>query len=98
MDRVNLTQFGRAMKQLGVSMIPAYSPEARGRSERMFRTHQDRLSKELLRQGIQTREAANRYLKKSYLPRFNTEFTCPARETGTAFVPYIGTGSYGYSV
>ena len=48
-DKVNLTQFGRAMKQLGVSMIPAYSPEARGRSERMFRTHQDRLVKELAR-------------------------------------------------
>ena len=90
-DKLNLTQFGRAMKQLGVSMIPAYSPEARGRSERMFRTHQGRLPKELLKQGIQTREAANRYLKKRYLPGFNAEFTRPARETGTAFVPYIGT-------
>jgi hypothetical protein len=90
-DKINLTQFGRAMKQLGVSMIPAYSPEARGRSERMFRTHQDRLPKELLKQGIHSREAANRYLKKRYLPGFNAEFTRPARETGTAFVPYIGT-------
>jgi hypothetical protein len=90
-DKLNLTQFGRAMKQLGISMIPAYSPEARGRSERMFRTHQDRLPKELLKQGIQTREAANRYLKKRYLPGFNAEFTRLARETGTAFVPYIGT-------
>lgn len=46
-DRRHLTQFGRAMQQLGVEMIAAYSPEARGRSERMFRTHQDRLTKEL---------------------------------------------------
>ena len=48
-DKVNLTQFGRAMEQLGIEMIPAYSPEARGRSERMFRTHQDRLSRNWLR-------------------------------------------------
>jgi hypothetical protein len=89
-DKVNLTQFGRAMKQLGISMIAAYSPEARGRSERMFRTHQDRLPKELAKEGITTMEAANRYLRKKYIPRFNTEFTCQARETGTAFVPYIG--------
>jgi hypothetical protein len=89
-DKVNLTQFGRAMKQLGISMIAAYSPEARGRSERMFRTHQDRLPKELAKEGITTMEAANRYLRKKYMPRFNTEFTCQARETGTAFVPYIG--------
>ena len=90
-DKVNLTQFGRAMKQLGVSMIPAYSPEARGRSERMFRTHQDRLPKELAKHGITTMEAANRYLQKTYLTSCNAEFTSPARETGTAFVPYIGT-------
>jgi len=90
-DKVNLTQFGRAMRQLGISMIAAYSPEARGRSERMFRTHQDRLPKELAKEGITTMEAANRYLRKKYLPRFNAEFVCKARETGTAFVPYIGT-------
>ena len=89
-DKVNLTQFGRAMKQLGITMIPAYSPEARGRSERMFRTHQDRLPKELAREGITTMEAANRYLRTTYMPRFNQEFVCPARETGSAFVPYIG--------
>ena len=90
-DKVNLTQFGRAMKQLGVSMIPAYSPEARGRSERMFRTHQDRLVKELAREGITTMESANQYLRKSYLSGFNAEFSCEPREPGTAFVPYIGT-------
>jgi hypothetical protein len=90
-DKVNLTQFGRAMKQLGVSMIPAYSPEARGRSERMFRTHQDRLVKELAREGITTMETANQYLRKSYRSGFNAEFSCEPREPGTAFVPYIGT-------
>ena len=90
-DKVNLTQFGRAMKQLGVSMIPAYSPEARGRSERMFRTHQDRLVKELAREGITTMEAANQYLRKRYRCGFNAEFSCEPREPGTAFVPYIGT-------
>ena len=46
-DRDNPTQFGRAMRQLGVEMIPAYSPQARGRCERMFATHQERLPKEL---------------------------------------------------
>jgi hypothetical protein len=90
-DKVNLTQFGRAMKQLGVSMIAAYSPEARGRSERMFRTHQDRLVKELARKGITTMESANQYLRKSYLSGFNAEFSCEPREQATAFVPYIGT-------
>ena len=64
MDKVNLTQFGTAMKQLGITMIAAYSPEARGRSERMFRTHQDRLPKELAKEGITTMEAANRYLQQ----------------------------------
>ena len=90
-DKVNLTQFGRAMKQLGVSMIPAYSPEARGRSERMFRTHQDRLSKELAKRRISTMSAANAYLQQHYMPRYNAEFSVEPREPGTAFVPYIGT-------
>lgn len=89
-DRVHLTQFGRAMKQLGITMIAAYSPEARGRSERMFRTHQDRLPKELAKEGITSMEEANRYLRTTYLPRFNAEFMRPAREAGSAFVPYIG--------
>ena len=89
-DKVNLTQFGRAMKHLGITMIAAYSPEARGRSERMFRTHQDRLPKELAKRGIRTMEVANQYLKTNYLPRFNAEFCVAARETGTAFVSYIG--------
>ena len=85
-DKVNLTQFGRAMEQLGIEMIPAYSPEARGRSERMFRTHQDRLVKELAAADITDMAAANRYLETTYLPAYNAEFTQPPREEGSAFV------------
>lgn len=89
-DKINLTQFGRAMRQLGIEMIPAYSPEARGRSERMFRTHQGRLPKELAAIGITEMAAANRYLEEVYMPAFNAEFMQPAMEPGSAFVPYVG--------
>lgn len=89
-DKNNLTQFGRAMRQLGIEMIAAYSPEARGRSERMFRTHQDRLPKELEAAGITAMAAANRYLKQVYMPAFNAEFMQPAMEDGSAFVAYVG--------
>ena len=85
-DKANPTQFGRAMAQLGIEMIPAYSPEARGRSERAFRTHQDRLVRELEVAGITDRAAANRYLQETYLPAYNAEFTQPPREPGSAFV------------
>ncbi len=90
-DKVNLTQFGGAMKRLGIGMIPAYSPEARGRCERMFGTHQDRLPKELALAGTMDMEAANRYVNEVYLPAFNAEFMQPAMEEGSAFVAYIGT-------
>lgn len=89
-DKGNLTQFGRAMAHLGITMIAAYSPEARGRSERAFATHQERLPKELALMGITTMEEANRYLRETYLPAFNRKFTHPAREDGSAFIPYIG--------
>jgi transposase len=89
-DKINLTQFGRAMKHLGIEMIPAYSPEARGRSERAFATHQGRLPQELAAAGIATLETANRYLEEVYRPAFNAEFQQPAREEGSAFVPWIG--------
>lgn len=89
-DKKNLTQFGEAMKRLGIEMIAAYSPEARGRSERMFRTHQERLPKELVLAGITDMVAANRYLREEYLPAFNAEFMQPAAEQGSAFVPWIG--------
>lgn len=90
-DKVHLTQFGRALEQLGIEMIAAYSPEARGRSERAFGTHQERLPKELAAAGITDMAAANRYLQQIYRPAFNAEFTRPAREPGSAFVPFIGT-------
>jgi transposase len=90
-SKTQLTQFGRALQQLGIEMIPAYSPEARGRSERMFRTHQGRLPKELAANNITTMEAANRYLKKVYMPAYNKEFCYEALEKGSAFVPWIGT-------
>ncbi len=89
-DKSNLTQFGRAMHQLGIEMIAAYSPEARGRSERAFHTHQDRLVKELRLHGITTMEQANRYLEKTYRPAFNAKFTETPAVTGSAFVPWIG--------
>ena len=89
-DKKNLTQFGRAMQRLGIEMIAAYSPEARGRSERMFRTHQDRLPRELALAGIADMAAANRYLHEVYRPAFNAEFMQPAMEEGSAFVTWIG--------
>lgn len=89
-DKENPTQFGRAMKQLGIEMIPAYSPEARGRSERAFATHQDRLPKELAIAEIRDMDSANRYIAEVYLPAFNAEFAVPAREEGSAFVSWIG--------
>ena len=86
-DKENPTQFGRAMARLGIEMIPAYSPEARGRSERAFGTHQGRLPKELAAAGIADIDSANRYVREVYLPAFNAEFARPAREAGSAFVP-----------
>ena len=85
-DKENLTQVGKALKQLGIEMIPAYSPEARGRSERAFKTHQGRLPKELAAAGIRTIDEANRYLKEVYMPAFNEEFTVEAGVEGSAFV------------
>jgi transposase len=84
-DKHRLTQVGRAMKELGVQMIPAYSPQARGRSERSFGTWQGRLPQELRLAGIGTVEAANAFLRERYIAEFNTKFTAPAREKGTAF-------------
>ena len=89
-SKTQLTRFGRAMKHLGIEMIPAYSPQARGRSERAFQTHQDRLVKELALHGITEMDAANRYLAQRYRPAFNAEFMQPASEEGSAFVPWKG--------
>ena len=90
-DRNNPTQFGRALRQLGIEMIPAYSPEARGRSERAFRTLQDRLPKELQAAGITTLAQANRFLQRAFIRAYNREFAVPAAEHGSAFVPWVGS-------
>lgn len=90
-DKTRLTQVHRALQQLGITLIPAYSPEARGRSERIFRTLQDRLPKELALAGITEMAAANRYLAERFLPAYNRRFAVSAPEAGTAFVPWIGT-------
>jgi transposase len=84
-DKQRLTQVGRAMKELGVQMIPAYSPQARGRSERSFGTWQGRLPQELRLAGIDTVEKANAFLRESYITEFNQKFSVAAKEKGTAF-------------
>jgi transposase len=85
-SKTHLTQVGRALKQLGIEHIAAYSPEARGRSERLFRTLQDRLPKELRLAGIATQEAANRWLEAHYMAEHNGLFAVAPEEEGTAFV------------
>ncbi len=89
-DKDNPTQVGRALKQLGIELIPAYSPEARGRSERMFGTLQKRLPQELRLAGITTIEAANRFLRETFLPAHNARFAIAPEEPGSAFVPFAG--------
>ena len=79
-DRANPTQLGRALAHLGVEHIAAYSPEARGRSERMFQTLQDRLVKELALASITTVEAANSFIREVYLPRHNARFAVKAEQ------------------
>jgi transposase len=86
-DRTKLTQVGRALAQLGIEHILGYSPQARGRSERMNGTLQGRLVNELRRAGITTLAAANRYLRERFLPDFNAEFARPPAEPAPAFVP-----------
>ena len=84
------TQVGRALHELGIEMIPAYSPQARGRMERNFGTWQGRLPQELRRAGRRTLEAANRFLREHYLGEFNRRFTVPAAQRGHAFLPVNG--------
>jgi transposase len=83
----HLTQVGRAMKEIGIRMIPAYSPQARGRGERNFGTWQGRLPQELRLRQITTVDAANDFLRQSYIGEFNRKFARPAAQSGTAFVP-----------
>ena len=89
-DRQQLTQVGRALRELGIQMIPAYSPQARGRSEWNFGTWQGRLPQELRLRGITKVEEANRFLRQSYIAEFNRKFTVVAAESGTAFLPARG--------
>lgn len=85
-DKNRLTQVGRALKHLGIEHIPAYSPEARGRSERMFGTLQDRLIKELAKAGICDIAAANSWIRNVYLPAHNARFGKPPALPESAFV------------
>jgi hypothetical protein len=84
------TQVGRALARLGIRHIAVYSPEARGRSERAFRTLQDRLPKELALAGIAALEAANRWIAETYLAAHNARFAVTPEQAGTAFVPDRG--------
>ena len=84
-DKHRLTQVGRAMKELGVQMIPAYSPQARGRGERNFGTWQGRLPQELRLAGITELKEANEFLRNHYIGVFNGKFQVEAAEKGTAF-------------
>ena len=88
--RAGLTQVGRALEHLGVEHIAAYSPQARGRSERAFQTLQDRLPKELTLAGIATIEAANVFIRDIYVPSHNARFAVPAEQEGSAFVAVAG--------
>jgi transposase len=89
-DRQRLTQVGRALAELKIEMIPAYSPQARGRSERNFGTWQGRLPQELRLKGITTVDAANQFLRDTYIEEFNQKFSVPAAQTGNAFQPVPG--------
>lgn len=89
-DKNRLTQVGRALAQLGITHIPSYSPEARGRMERAFGTIQSRLPPELRLAEIATTAAANRYLKDQFVPDYNARFAVPAAEQGSAFIPCAG--------
>jgi len=89
-DRKNLTQAGRALAHLGVEHIAAYSPQARGRSERAFRTLQDRLVKELALAGIATVAAADAFVRDVYIPAYNAQFAVKPEQQGSAFVAIPG--------
>jgi hypothetical protein len=89
-DREHRTQIARALKELGIDLILAYSPQARGRCERIFGTWQGRLPQELRLHGITTVEAANEFLRKDWIAMHDARFSVKAEQTGTAFLPYTG--------
>jgi len=86
-DRTKVTQVGRALARLGIEHIVSFSPQARGRSERMNRTLQGRLVNELRAAHIRTVEAANRYLQQRFVPTFNATFGRSPSDSTPAFVP-----------
>lgn len=90
-DKSRPTQVHRALKQLGIVLMPSYSPEARGRIERLFRTLQDRLVKELCLAGIKDMLSANRYLKERFIPAHNARFAVKPEEESSAFIPWVGS-------
>jgi hypothetical protein len=85
-SKTMLTQVGRALSRLGIEPIAAYSPQARGRSERVFHTLQDRLPKEFKLAGINTVEAANVWLRDTFMAQYNARFAIDAEQEGSAFV------------
>jgi hypothetical protein len=89
-DKTQVTQVGRALARLGIEHIPAYSPQARGRSERLNRTVQDRLVNELRVAGITTLAAANAYLREVFIPHYNDTFSRPPRDPESAWVALGG--------
>lgn len=89
-DQWQPTQVGQALARLGIRHIASYSPEGRGRMERVFGTLQQRLPAELRHAGITSVAAANRYLRQSFVPAYNARFAKPAAEPGSAFVAYAG--------
>ena len=91
MDRQKPTQIARALDQLGIELILAYSPQARGRCERLFGTWQGRLPQEFRLRSITTVENANEFLRKDWIPMHDASFRVEADQIGTAFLPYTGT-------
>lgn len=89
-DKTKPTQVGHALARLGIQHIPSYSPEARGRMERLFQSFQGRLPQELRLAAIGSVADADRYIREVFLPAYNARFAVPAAEDGTAFVPYVG--------
>jgi transposase InsO family protein len=90
-DRAHPTQIARALKELGIELILAYSPQARGRCERIFGTWQGRLPQEFRLKGITTVEAANEFLRNDWIAMHDASFSVKAEHPGTAFLPYTGT-------
>jgi len=95
-DRGRPTQIARALDQLGIELILAYSPQARGRCERLFGTWQGRLPQEFRLRNIKTVEAANDFLSQDWIALHNASFSVEAEQTGTAFVAYPGTAFVAY--